>query len=51
MRTVIILGAMIIAEAINPGFKIGGTALYFVAIVVFSSMVMDVIEFLDRKQK
>ena len=50
MRTVIIIGAMIIADAINPSVEISEKALTFVAVLVIASMVMDLTEFIERKQ-
>ena len=51
MRTVIIIGAMIIADAINPSVEISEKALTFVAVLVIASMVMALTEFIERNIK
>lgn len=51
MRTVILIGAMIIADAINPSLDISSKALTFVGVLVIASMFMDLTEFIDRNRK
>lgn len=51
MRTVIIIGAMIIADAINPEINISDVAIRFVGVLVIASMVMDLIEFIKPTRK
>jgi hypothetical protein len=50
MRTVILIGAMIIADAINPEMIIKESTTTFVGFLVIASMAMDLIDFF-RKDK
>ena len=48
MRTAILIGAMMISDAINPEMDISDGAIRFVAVLVVAFMVMDLTEFAKK---
>ena len=50
MRTVIIVGAMFIADAINPEMNISDNAIRFVGGLVIASMAMDLTDFFKKNK-
>ena len=51
MRTVILVGSMIIAGAIRPNQKIAPTVVTFTSFLLLASILMDIFEFIHKMNK
>lgn len=51
MRTAILFGAIIIASAINPTYKMSTQAMQIIGWIISTCMAMDIIEFFHKLLK